>query len=79
MKKETVIINDIRELVSLITDIPDDTVLEIDFGEEETDIETVDSGQLTDDSWYTLSGVKLNGKPATKGVYLFNGKKIVIK
>ncbi len=51
----------------------------IDFGEEETDIETVDSGQLTDDSWYTLSGVKLNGKPATKGVYLFNGKKIVIK
>ncbi len=37
MKKETVIINDIRELVSLITDIPDDTVLEIDFGEEDED------------------------------------------
>ena len=51
----------------------------VDFGDEETNIETVDSGQLTDDSWYTLSGVKLNGKPATKGVYLFNGKKIVIK
>ncbi|SNU04584.1 hypothetical protein SAMN06297422_101126 [Lachnospiraceae bacterium] len=37
MKKETVIINDIRELVSLLTDIPDDTVLEIDFGEEDED------------------------------------------
>lgn len=37
MKKETVIINDIRELVSLLTDIPDDTVLEIDFGEEDDD------------------------------------------
>ena len=37
MKKETVIIKDIRELVSLITDIPEDTVLEIDFGEEDED------------------------------------------
>ena len=37
MKKETVIIKDIRELVSLLTDIPDDTVLEIDFGEEDED------------------------------------------
>ncbi len=51
----------------------------IDFGEEETDIETVDSGQLTDDSWYTLSGVKLNGKPSVSGIYLFNGKKVAVQ
>ena len=29
--------------------------------------------------WYTLSGTRLNGKPATKGVYISNGRKIVIK
>ena len=51
----------------------------VDFGDEETNIETVDNGQQTTDGWYTLSGVKLNGKPATKGVYLYNGKKVVIK
>ena len=37
MKKETVIIKDIRELVSLITDIPENTVIEIDFREEDED------------------------------------------
>ena len=51
----------------------------IDFGEEETDIETVDSGQLTDDSWYTLSGVKLAGKTSVSGIYLFNGKKVAVQ
>ena len=29
--------------------------------------------------WYTLDGRKLFGKPATKGVYIHNGRKIVIK
>ena len=44
-----------------------------------TEIESVDSGELTVDSWWTLSGVQLNGKPSEKGVYLFNGKKVVIQ
>ena len=29
--------------------------------------------------WYSLDGMRLNEKPATKGVYINNGKKIVIK
>ena len=29
--------------------------------------------------WYTLQGYKLNGKPSKKGVYIYNGKKQVIK
>jgi len=29
--------------------------------------------------WYTLGGVMQPGKPAAKGVYIYNGKKIVIK
>lgn len=34
---------------------------------------------MSDDGWYTLQGVKLNGKPTEKGVYIYNGKKVVIK
>lgn len=29
--------------------------------------------------WYTLDGRKLNVKPTTKGLYIFNGKKIAVK
>jgi hypothetical protein len=28
--------------------------------------------------WYTLDGRKLQGEPATTGIYIYNGKKIVI-
>ncbi len=31
------------------------------------------------DSWYSLDGRKLNGEPKTKGIYIKNGKKTVIK
>lgn len=31
------------------------------------------------DSWYDLQGRKLKGKPAQKGVYINNGKAVVIK
>ncbi len=44
-----------------------------------TGIERVDGGQLTVDSWYSLDGRRLPGKPSQKGVYIVNGKKVVIK
>jgi hypothetical protein len=31
------------------------------------------------DGWYTLDGVKLQSAPAQKGIYINNGKKVVIK
>ena len=39
------------------------------------------TGEVTFDSdaWYTLDGVQLNGKPTRKGIYVNNGKKVVIK
>ena len=46
---------------------------------------SVDNGQLTIDNyagaddWYDLQGRKLSGKPSTKGIYINNGKKIVIE
>ena len=30
-------------------------------------------------AWYSLDGRKLQGKPTQKGVYIMNGKKVVIK
>ena len=31
------------------------------------------------DGWYTLNGIKLQGAPTEKGVYINNGKKVVLK
>ena len=33
----------------------------------------------TAEGWYTLNGIKLQGVPTEKGVYIQNGKKVVIK
>ena len=50
---------------------------------ETTAIGTLDTktGEVSFDSetWYTLDGIRLSGKPSTKGIYINNGKKIVIK
>ena len=35
--------------------------------------------KLNVDGWYTLNGVKLQSAPTEKGIYINNGKKIVIK
>lgn len=52
----------------------------LSFVEEEvTNIESVDSGELTVDNWYTLSGVKLEGEPTERGVYIHNGRKEVVR
>ena len=47
-------------------------------GEDATEIVNLSD---TDESngWYTLSGIKLNSKPLSKGVYINNGRKIVVK
>lgn len=44
-----------------------------------TGIRTIDNGLTENDSWYSLDGRKFNGKPTAKGVYINNGKKIIIK
>ncbi len=50
---------------------------------ETTAIGTLDTktGEISFDSeaWYTLDGVRLSGKPSTKGIYINNGRKIVIR
>ncbi len=55
----------------------------LNFGDETTGIvELKNSGiqeSKSDTGWYTLDGRRLNGKPTTKGLYIHNGQKTVIK
>ena len=52
----------------------------IDDDEETTGIASMADGiDDMSDEWYTLDGRKLNGKPTTKGLYIVNGKKVMIK
>lgn len=46
-----------------------------------TGIETLNEkcGLCNDDSWLTLDGRQLSGKPTAKGVYIHQGKKVVMK
>ena len=55
--------------------------ISIVFGDGTTGIEAIDNGQWSMDNgqWYDLNGRKLDGKPTRKGVYIQNGKKVVVK
>lgn len=54
----------------------------LDFGDDETCITEISNrsehSKYTD-SYFTLDGFRLNGKPEMKGIYLHNGKKFIIK
>ncbi len=40
---------------------------------------TAEKVNAVKEGWYTLNGVKLNAAPVEKGIYINNGKKVVIK
>lgn len=45
-----------------------------------TDIKGIDADNSSEEgNWYTLMGASLSGKPTQPGVYIHNGKKIVIR
>lgn len=44
-----------------------------------TGIEAVNSGLVNTENWYDLNGRKVNGQALKKGVYVRNGKKVVVK
>lgn len=46
-----------------------------------TAISTIDQDerQTMDGKWYTIDGQHLQGKPVKKGIYICNGKKVVVK
>ena len=48
-------------------------------GSETTGIDAATLRDMTTGDWYDLNGRKLNGMPTQKGVYIFNGRKVVIR
>ena len=40
---------------------------------------TADGVAVAAEGWYTINGIKLQGVPTEKGVYINNGKKVVVK
>ena len=55
----------------------------LNFDDETTGIQVVigvnEVGEVSDDSWYSLDGRRLSGRPTAKGLYIVNGKKMFIK
>ena len=54
----------------------------LNFGDEEVQgITTTDYTDFTDKAgaWYTIDGVKLDGKPTKKGLYIHGDRKVVVK
>jgi len=60
----------------------------LNFGDDERNdnnatgiISVHDSGFMVNgsDAWYTLDGRKLSDKPTQRGIYVNNGRKVVIK
>ena len=47
--------------------------------DETTKITNTNLTNLTNGDWYDLNGRKLQGMPTKKGVYILNGKKVVVK
>ena len=49
------------------------------FDDDATAIENYRQEASTTNDWYTLDGRKLEGKPTRKGLYVKNGKKVVVR
>ena len=57
----------------------------LNFGDEDSAdgigdaVRLNDKGQMINDAWYSLDGRKFGGKPTKSGVYIRDGRKVVIK
>ena len=53
----------------------------LNFGNGDATAVEMVNGEIVDgksDAWYDLSGRKLNQKPAQRGIYLKNGRKVLV-
>ncbi len=49
------------------------------IGGDVTGIESVENGTIVNDNYYTIDGKLVKGQPTQKGIYVVNGRKVVIK
>ena len=64
----------VKALFFSLNDDPDDTPTDINIVEG-----TDNAGIDWNGTFYTVSGVKIQGMPAKSGIYIQNGKKIMVK
>ena len=77
--KDAIEIGPNKAWLSIPTAISNARALTIVFPDETTKITTTNLTNLTNGDWYDLNGRKLNGMPTKKGVYIMNGRKVVVK
>ena len=53
--------------------------INLNFGDDTNSIQTISNETSSNEDYYTIDGRRLNEKPATAGLYIINGKKVVIK
>ncbi|MBQ6278784.1 MAG: hypothetical protein IJK68_03610, partial [Muribaculaceae bacterium] len=61
---------------SLTVNMDDMTLTIVD---KTTAIENINTDVKADNAWYNLQGVKFNGMPSVPGIYINNGKKVIVK
>lgn len=64
--------------------VGDTKIVKLWWGNEEvspiaTSISEATQDKIQSDEWFTIEGIKLNGKPVKKGIYIRNGRRIIIK
>ena len=74
-----------RAYLRLPSSLVDDTqIIKLWWGNEEvspiaTSISEATQDKIQSDEWFTIEGMKINGKPNQPGVYIHNGRKIIVK
>jgi len=73
---------DITQNTAVVINSGNKAMYNINFGDGESQgITTTDFTDYTDRAgvWYSLDGCKLDSKPTKTGLYIYNGRKVVIK
>ena len=65
--------------LTINTGVPSARGITLVFDDETTKIANTNITNITNGDWYDLNGRKLDKMPTKKGVYLFNGRKVVVK
>ena len=62
-------------------DLPNEAkAIVLNFGDSETtSVSSIEHETLKMEHYYSIEGRRLQGKPTAKGVYIYKGKKVVIK
>ena len=56
-----------------------DGLASFDFMKEASAIQTVDGTSVVKEQWYDLQGRQLSGRPRCKGLYIVNGRKVIVR